>query len=327
MFFVACTATPAAAPTPLPADVTGQIDSDGSSTVGPITMRVAQAFQGDYPNITVATAISGTGGGFRTFCAGETDISNASRPINGEESDLCQQNNIEFVELPIAFDGIAVVVHPENQFVSCLTAEELKALWQPAAERAVTHWQQLRPDFPDEPIALFGPGLDSGTYDYFTQAIVGSEGESRTDFFPSEDDNVLVDGIAADTNALGFFGYSYYDENRDRLKLVAVDSGNGCVEPNTETVARGLYQPLSRPLFIYINHAHIQSKDEISAFVSFYLAHAPSLVDDVGYIPLTDQLYQLAQARYNQRTTGSVFEGLGSTVGVSLADLLAREQQ
>ncbi len=312
--------------TPTPGPLEGTILVDGSSTVAPITIAIAEEFQKQNPEVRVPVGISGTGGGFKKFCAGETDLTNASRPIKASEVELCKQNGVEYVELPVAFDGIAIVVNPSNNFASCLTVEELKKMWQPEAEGQVTNWSQIRSEFPKQPLALYGPGVDSGTYDYFTQAIVGKEGASRGDFLPSEDDNVLVQGIAGDPNALGFFGLAYYEENQDKLKLVAVDSGNGCVLPNTETIANGTYQPLSRPLFIYINRQRIDTKDEISAFVAFYLAHAKQLVADVGYIPLTDELYRLAQARYDKRITGSIFEGLGSVVGVSLSDLLSKER-
>jgi phosphate transport system substrate-binding protein len=300
---------------------------DGSSTVAPITAAIAEEFQTEFPNVRVPVGISGTGGGFKKFCVGETDISDASRPIKESEVELCKQNGIEYVELPVAFDGLAVMVNPQNDFVSCLTVAELKKIWEPEAEGKITNWNQVREGFPDRPLALYGAGTDSGTYDYFTQAIVGKEGASRGDFLPSEDDNVLVQGIAGDPNALGFFGLAYYEQNQDKLKLVAIDNGDGnCVQPTAETVANGTYQPLSRPLFIYVNRARIDEKDEISAFVSYYLAHAKDLVRGVGYIPLTDEIYALAQQRYDRRITGSIFEGVGSTVGVSLADLLAKEK-
>jgi phosphate transport system substrate-binding protein len=307
------------------ADVEGTILVDGSSTVAPITAAVAEEFQKEYPNVRVPVGISGTGGGFTKFCRGETDISDASRPIKESETGQCAQNNIEYVELPVAFDGLAVMVNPANAFADCLTVAELKKIWEPAAEGVVMNWSQVRDGFPEQPLSLYGAGTDSGTYDYFTQAINGVEGESRGDFLPSEDDNVLVQGIAGDANALGFFGLAYYAENQDKLKLVQVDGGNGCVEPNNDTVATGTYQPLSRPLFIYINRERIDAKDEISTFITFYLAHAKELSAEVGYISLTDEIYALAQQRYDERVTGSIFEGLGSTVGVSLEDLLAAE--
>ena len=216
--------------TPPPGPVEGTILVDGSSTVAPITMAVAEEFQKLYPQVRVPVGISGTGGGFKKFCNGETDISDASRPIKQSEADTCAQNNIEYIELPIAFDGLAVMVHPSNDFVTCLTVEELKKIWEPEAEGKITNWSQVRPGFPDRPLTLYGPGVDSGTFDYFTEAIVGKAQASRGDFLPSEDDNVLVQGIAGDPNALGFFGLAYYEENKDKLKLVAIDAGDGnCV--------------------------------------------------------------------------------------------------
>lgn len=315
--------------TPTPGPLEGTILVDGSSTVAPITMAVAEEFQKQNPEVRVPVGISGSGGGFKKFCNGETDISDASRPIKESEVELCKKNGIEYIELPVAFDGLAVMVNPSNEFVSCLTVEELKKMWEPAAEDVVTNWNQIRSDFPNQPLSLYGPGVDSGTYDYFTEAIVGKEGESRGDFLPSEDDNVLVQGIAGDPNALGFFGLAYYEENKDKLKLVAIDNnGDGnCVLPSLETVAGNKYQPLSRPLFIYINRQRVDQKDEISSFVAFYLQNAEQLVLDVGYIPLTPEIYQLAQQRYDKRITGSIFQGVGATVGVSLKDLLAKESQ
>lgn len=302
--------------------LSGTILVDGSSTVAPITSAVAEEFQKAHSGVRVPVGISGTGGGFEKFCAGETDISDASRPIKESETEACAANQIEYVELPVAFDGLAVLVNPANDFVECLTVDELKLIWEPAAEDTITNWNQVRADFPDQPLSLYGPGVDSGTYDYFTEATVGEEGSSRGDYLPSEDDNVLVQGIAGDENALGFFGLAYYEQNQDELKLVTIDGGNGCIAPNTETVADGAYQPLSRPLFIYVNAARIDEKAEISEFIAFYLQNAGQLSAEVGYVPLTDEIYQLAQTRYDGRVTGSIFAGVGSTVGVSLTDLL-----
>ncbi len=315
------------APKATTAKLEGTILVDGSSTVAPITMAVAEEFRKLYPNVRVPVGISGTGGGFSKFCNGETDISDASRPIKESEVALCKKNGIEYIELPVAFDGLAVMVNPSNNFVQCLTVKELKTIWAPEAEGVVKNWNQVRSGFPNRPLTLYGAGKDSGTYDYFTQAIVGKEGSSRGDFLPSEDDNVLVQGIAGDANALGFFGLAYYEENKGKLKLVEIDNGKGCVLPSLKTVTDGTYQPLSRPLFIYVNKARIESKKEISTFISFYLNHAAKLSAEVGYIPLTSELYQLAQKRYDQRVTGSIFEGMGSTVGVKLEDLLAKEKK
>lgn len=294
---------------------------DGSSTVGPISQAIAEEFQASFPGARIPVGVSGSGGGFNKFCTGETDITNASRPIKMIEIELCEQNGIEFIELPIAFDGLAVVTNPRNDFVDCLTVDELRRIWEPAAEEAVTSWEHVRPGFPDEDLLLYGPGIDSGTYDYFTAAVVGEEGASRGDFTPSEDDNVLVQGIAGDRNSLGFFGLAYFTANSDVLKLLGIDGGDGCVMPSDQTVNSGTYQPLSRPLFIYVSvlsaeRAHIQS------FVHFYLENAGLLVSDVGYVALTDELYILDIERFESRISGSVYEGKGASIGIHLEDLL-----
>lgn len=316
---------------PSSASLSGDILIDGSSTVYPITEAMAEEFQKLHPDVHVTVGISGTGGGFKKFCPGETDISDASRPIKPSEIELCQQNGVEFIELPVAYDGLAVVVHPENDWVDYLTVEELKKIWEPEAQGVITRWNQIRPEWPDEELHLFGPGVDSGTYDYFTEAIVGEEGASRGDFQASEDDNVLVQGIASDPLALGFFGLAYYEENQDRLKIVPIDdgdpgNGDGPVAPTAETVANGTYQPLSRPIFIYVSKA-AADRPEVEAFVRFYLdpENARALVREVGYIPLPDEVYQLALERFDNRVTGSVFVG-GSQVGVTLQDLLKAER-
>ena len=306
------------APGPL---LTGTILADGSSTVGPVTQAVAEEFRGPFPKVRVPVGISGSGAGFYKFCVGETDIANASRPITANEIETCAENGIEFVEIPVAFDGLAVLVHPSNDFVDCLTINELKKMWEPAAEDTVMTWAQVRDGFPDERIIMYGPGVDSGTYDYFTDAIVGEEGASRGDFTPSEDDNVLVQGIAGDANATGFFGLAYYTANHDRLKLVPVDGGNGCVVPTAGTVATGVYQPLSRPLFVYIS-VQAAERPEVQAFVDFYLRNAGALAGDVGYVALPPNIYDLALERFNNRVTGSIFGGEGAKIGVSLEDLL-----
>ncbi len=313
-------------------ELTGDILIDGSSTVYPITEAMAEEFQKQYPKVRVTVGISGTGGGFKKFCPGETDISDASRPIKQSEVQLCQQNGVEYIELPVAYDGLAIVVNPQNDWVDYMTVEELKKLWEPAAQGKITRWNQIRPEWPDKEIHLFGPGVDSGTYDYFTDAIIGQEGSSRGDFQASEDDNVLVQGIASDPLALGFFGLAYYEENADRLKLVPIDDGNpnngdGPIIPTPETVANGTYQPLSRPIFIYVNKEAAE-RPEIDAFVRFYLdpENARTLVREVGYIPLPDRVYQLALERLEKRVTGSVFSG-GSQVGVTLETLLNAEGQ
>ena len=293
--------------------------ADGSSTVAPITQAVAEEFQAQARGVRVPVGVSGTGGGFNKFCSGEIDIADASRPIKPSEVLACAANGVEYIELPVAFDGLAVLTNPQNDFVDCLNVAELKTIWEPAAEERVTSWAQVRDSFPDLPLILYGPGVDSGTYDYFTNAIVGEEGASRGDFTPSEDDNVLVQGIAGDAGALGFFGLAYYAANAERLKLLKVDGDAGCVAPSEQTVNDGSYQPLSRPIFIYVNRAAAE-RSEIQAFVQFYLENAAFLVGDVGYVRLPEALYEAALGRFDERVTGSVFDG-GSQIGLSLTDL------
>jgi phosphate transport system substrate-binding protein len=283
---------------------------------------MAEEFQKVNPNVKVTVGVSGTGGGFKKFCAGETDITGASRPIKPSEVELCKKNNIEYVELPVAFDGLSVVVNPKNEFARCLKVDELKTMWEPQAQGKITRWNQIRSDFPDQPLVLFGAGTDSGTYDYFTSAIIGGEGKSRGDFTASEDDNVLVQGVATDVNGLGFFGYAYYIENKDKLGLVAIDNGKGCVEPSPQTIQSGEYQPLSRPEFIYVKKPSLD-KPEVMAMVQFYIDPKNSnLISEVGYVPLPDTLAPKLAVRIDERKTGSVFEGKGSTIGVKLEDLL-----
>lgn len=301
---------------------------DGSSTVYPITEAVAEEFQ-KQNDARVTIGVSGTGGGFKKFCAGETAIANASRPIKPSEVEACQKAGIEYIELPVAYDGLAIVVNPANDWVESMTVDELKRLWEPSAQGQITRWNQIRTAWPDKEIHLFGPGVDSGTYDYFTEAVVGEEHTSRGDFTSSEDDNVLVQGISTDPLALGFFGFAYYDENRDKLKLVPIDDGKpdngaGPIAPSPETVANGTYQPLSRPIFVYVSKAAAE-RPEVKAFVDFYLDEAASLVPQVGYIALPEKAYQLAEQRFQKRVPGSVFEGKGSQVGVTVEQLLERE--
>jgi len=298
---------------------------DGSSTVFPISEAVAEEFSREHKT-HVTVGASGTGGGFKKFCNGEIAIAGASRPIKPEEVEMCAKGSIEYIELPVAYDGLAVVVHPSNTWASSMTVAELAKLWAPDAQEKIKKWSDIRPDWPAKEIHLFGAGVDSGTYDYFTQAIVGKEHSSRGDYTSSEDDNVLVHGIASDPLALGFFGYAYYLENKDKLSLVAIDdekadNGAGPILPSPQTVRDGTYQPLSRPVFIYVGKA-ATAKPEVAAFVDFYLARGPALVEEVGYIPLPDSAYELVRARFVGRTVGSVFGGKGSKVGVSVEDLL-----
>jgi phosphate transport system substrate-binding protein len=304
---------------------------DGSSTVYPITEAVAEEFlSAKRGRIRVTVGISGTGGGFKKFCRGETDISDASRPIKPSEVKLCRKNGIEYIELPIAYDGIAIIVNPHNEWVDYITVRELKKIWKPEAQGRVMKWSQARKGWPDKEIHLFGAGVDSGTYDYFTEAIVGKEGASRGDFTASEDDNVLVQGIATDRFALGFFGLAYYEENRDKLKLVPVDDGDdsngkGPILPTPETVSKGIYQPLSRPIFIYVSK-HSADKPEVKEFVEFYIKNAGMLSKEVGYIPLPEEAYGLVLKRFLNRVTGSIFAGEGSKVGIKIEDLLQKER-
>ncbi len=301
---------------------------DGSSTVFPITEAVAEEFRRTN-DARVTIGVSGTGGGFKKFCKGETAITGASRPIKPSEVELCKSSPVEYIELPVAYDGISLVVSPKNDWASHMTVAELKALWRPEAQDQVKRWSQVRTGWPDEEIHLFGAGVDSGTYDYFTAAIVGTEHSSRGDFTSSEDDNVLVQGVAMDRLALGFFGYAYYAENKDKLKLIGIDdendqNGKGPIAPSPESVIDGTYSPLARPIFVYVNKAAVD-RPEVLAFMTFYLEHGPKLVTEVGYIPLPERAYGLAAKRLQNRVVGSIFGGSGSRIGVSVEALLAAE--
>jgi len=305
----------------------GIIAIDGSSTVYPISEAVAEEFQKE-KKVKVTIGVSGTGGGFKKFCTGEIDLADASRPVKQKEIDKCKEHKIDFIELPVAFDGIAVVVNPEATWVDKLSVEELKKLWSPAAQKTITKWSQLREGWPDQELHLFGPGVDSGTYDYFTAAVVGEEHSSRGDFTSSEDDNVLVQGVSGDKYALGFFGFAYYVENKDKLRLVPIDDGDesngaGAILPSLESVAGGSYQPLSRPIFIYVSSKGLE-RPEVKDFVHFYLEQGAKLSKEVGYIPLPAKAYTLAAQRFDGKKLGSVFAG-GSKVGVTIEALLASE--
>ncbi len=296
--------------TPLPytppanaGDLSGKIIADGSSTVGPITEAVTEEFNAIAPNVQVEVNISGTGGGFKRFCAGETDIQDASRPIKPEEEEACRQAGVSYYVFEVAYDGLSIVVNPANDFVECLTVDQLKRLWE--ANSTVDSWNDLNPEWPDKPVSLYGPGTDSGTYDYFVEAIIGGDGSTRTDYTPSEDDNVLVEGVAGDENALGFFGFAYYEQNQDRLKLVAVDGGNGCVLPSKETVRDLSYTPLSRPLYVYVR-AESLARPEVQEFMRFYLANAMALVDEVGYVDSPVEVYVRDQQKLEAAIAGTV---------------------
>jgi phosphate transport system substrate-binding protein len=302
--------------------LSGSIAIDGSSTVFPITEAVAEEFGKVQPSVKVTVGISGTGGGFKKFCVGETDISDASRPIKKEEHETAGKNSVNYIELPVAYDGIAVVVNPKNTWCDKLTVAELKKIWEPGSK--VKNWSDVRSGFPAKPIKLYGPGTDSGTFDYFTEAINGKSKECRPDFTASEDDNVLVQGVAGDQYAMGYFGLAYYEENMGKLKVVPVDSGKGAITPSAKTVMSGTYSPLSRPLFIYIS-TKAAKRTEVDEFVKFYLKSAKALSKEVGYVPLPPEAYKLVTAHYTARKTGSVFMGK-DTIGVTIAELLKAEK-
>jgi phosphate transport system substrate-binding protein len=291
---------------------------DGSSTVFPVTEAVAEEFQRINPDTRITVGLSGTGGGFQKFCRGETVISNASRPISASEIAACAQANVTYVELPIAYDGLAVVVNPKNTWAESMTVAELKTLWEPDAQGKVMRWNQVRPGWPDREVHLFGAGVDSGTFDYFTEVINGKAKASRGDYTSSEDDNILVQGVAGDENALGFMGLAYFEENHDRLKLVGVDdeqadNGAGPIEPSLESVRGGTYRPLSRPLFIYVRSDALASRPEVQAFVNYYVQSAAPLIQEVGYVPLSDAEQQLVRDRLAAGTTGTMFDHAGPT--------------
>lgn len=292
-----------------------QIVADGSSTVYPITAEAARRTRTRIDN-----SFSGTTAGFRRFCAGETDISNASRPINAEELAACANAGVDFVELPIAFDAIAVVVNPANDWAHSITVEELRRLWEPAAEGTITTWRELRPEWPDRPITLYGRGQDSGTFDYFTTVIVGETRSSRGDYTASENEEELVAGIAGDPNALGFFGVGAYFRHWEELKDLAVDSGGGPVHPALREVLAGRYQPLGRPLFLYVSAASLQAKPELSTFLRAYLSGVNNWVHFTGYMPLSALAYDKALDRLSARTTGTRFDG-ELQVGVGIDEL------
>ena len=301
------------------------IKIDGSSTVFPITEAVAEDFQKAKKGaVRVTVGISGTGGGFKKFCRGETDISDASRPILKKEMDDCRAAGIKYIELPVAFDALTVMVNPKNTFIKSMRIAELKKIWEPAAQGTITRWNQVNPAWPDQPLKLFGAGADSGTFDYFTEAIVGKSKSSRGDFTASEDDNVLVQGIARDVNALGFFGYAYYAENKDKLKAVAIVNRSGrAVEPSQETVLNNTYEPLSRPIFIYVN-AKSAEKPEVKEFVEYYLKNGGKLAKEVKYVPLSEADYRHALDNFGKRKIGTAFGG-EAEVGVKVSELLGRE--
>ena len=273
--------------------LSGEILIDGSSTVYPLTVAAAEDFRKEHPKVQIPVGISGTGGGFKKFAKGETVISDASRPIKDSERELAAENDVTFIELSVAYDGLSVLVNPDNDWATCLTTEQLNAIWKPDSE--ISNWNQVDPSYPDREIVLYGPDADSGTFDYFTEEINGDTGVIRHDFFPAVDDNVLVQGIAGDRGSLGYFGYAYYIVNSDKLKLVGVESGDGCIEPSEETINSGTYNPLSRPLYIYVNIDALD-RPEVHAFIDFYLKNAADLADSVGYVGLPQEMYDEAMA-------------------------------
>lgn len=319
LFVVGCQGAGDVARTPSvspPATLSGSVTIGGSSTMFPVSRRIADAFERAHGGVKVSLQSSGTGTGFQTFCAGQLDMTGASRPIDAAEIRECAANRVAFIELPVAFDTVAVVVNSANTFAACLTVAELKRLWEPAAQGTLTRWNQLRSGFPDRPITLVGPGTESGTYDYFTLAIVGAERSSRTDYIKSDDDQVLANTVAADVNALGYFGISYATRSK-ALKVISVDAGDGCVAPSAASVIDNTYHPLSRPMFLYVN-ATAAARPEVSAMARAYLApeHA-RLVSDAGDTPLSIATLLMIARRLDAGTTGTMFGGRGAVLGIT----------
>lgn len=306
---------------PVASNLSGNVTVDGSSTVAPISKAIAEDFAKANPGVKVPVGTSGTGGGFKKFCAGDTDISNASRPIKSAEAETCKKAGVEFIELPVAIDGLTVVVNKENTWAKCLTVAELNTIWGPESEGKVTTWNQVRPDFPNEPLALFGAGADSGTFDYFTEAVNKKEKVIRKDYQPSEDDNLTIKGVQGGKGGMGFFGVAYYEENAKSLNAVEVDGGKGCVAPTAENINSGTYAPLSRPLFIYVNKKSL-ARPEVKAFVDFYFKDI-KVVKEVGYIPLPEAALPKILERVSASKAGTTF--MGAPAGVPIAELLAKD--
>ena len=284
--------------------LSGTVKVDGSSTVFPVTEAVAEEFGKIHPKVRVTVGISGTGGGFKKFCIGEIDINDASRHIKPKEVKKAKENNVKYIELPVAYDGLSIVINKNNDFIDYLTVDELNAIWK--AGSTMKMWSDVRSDWPNRRIKLYGPGTDSGTFDYFKEAIIGKKNNIRSDFTKSEDDNVLVTGVAGSKYALGFFGYAYYAENKSKLKVVPIDGGNGAVSPTSKTINDGSYSPLSRPIFIYVN-PEAAKRPEVDAFVTFYLDNAASLAGEVGYVGMPDKVTDRVKSRYKNRQPGKWF--------------------
>ena len=301
------------------------INIDGSSTVYPVTEAVVKDFKSTKSQTAeINLNVSGTGGGFQKFCRGETDISNASRPISVKEMNTCKEAGVAYIELPIAFDALTVVVNQNNDWLDSITTEELKNIWSPEAENIITNWNQINPSFPNLPLNLYSPDSDSGTFDYFTEAIVGEAGASRSDYLDSKDDNTLVEGVKQDSNAMGYFGLAYYETQKEQIKAISIDSGNGAVFPSRETVEAGEYQPLSRPLFIYVNSSAAQKNPQLKALIEYYLEQAPNIVQKVGYVPLPEEGYQLTKIHFERGKVGTVFVGK-SAFNLTIGELLTKQ--
>lgn len=308
----------------LPVYAQSIVKVDGSSTVYPITEGIAEDFQKENKSMKVTVGVSGTGGGFKKFCRNEIDISNASRPILQREIDECKKEGVVYYELPVAFDALTVVVSPRNDFIKQLTVDELKTLWEPAAQGKVTNWSQVNPKFPNRPIVLFGPGADSGTFDYFTEAVTGKSKSSRGDFTASEDDNVLVQGVSNNPNGLAYFGFAYYAENKNKLRPVSIVNKDGkAVLPSEQSVMNGSYNPLSRPIFIYVN-AKSLDKPEVRKFVEYFMANASRISKEVKYVPFSDTVYQANMNHIKNKRVGTIFGGKNE-VGMTVEDLVKRE--
>jgi phosphate transport system substrate-binding protein len=322
----ACTSPPQPEQKTLIGPPAGKIVADGSSTVYPITDAVAKAFRAtpEGANADIEVKFAGSTAGFRRFCAGETDINDASRPISKEELSTCVNNGVAFIELPVAFDALTIAVNPQNSWAKDMTVAELKQVWERAAQGKITNWNQIRSSYPNQPLNLFGAGANSGTFDYFNEVITGGRNNARSDYVGSEDDNVLVQGIRKFPGALGYIPHAYYVKNKNVIKALPIDNGKGAVPPSDENIKNASYQPLSRPLFIYVNSKAAQDKPKLRAFVEFYLKQAPTLVESVGYLPLPQEAYRLAEIQFIRGEIGTAFEGIPEP-NITVAELLRRQ--